>query len=354
MLSRRGRKRKAPARLLEAPTATPATRSRRGRSGDSNAEAASANASTGCSAPSVGGHQGVTGVQGAPAVTSAGADVVQGEMTASASGSEQPQSVAATEVSELQQQMLVMQQQMQSMHDVVLTLSTNSCATPTLPPTSGEGCDDSRPVNQPTRGGESSMVCHPSGMNSHASVPLGSLLVEKPMLIFDVSQQQQPFQYREQAQKRITNIHQWTDAFLVYMAVYLECHDSDVASILKYMQIIRSIASTNQSMFMVYDRDFRKLRAINNMSWDVIHQELYLSLSLRAGRPIAFQPKFAESQRRQPFRNGLCFAFGATGNCKKNGCQYKHACPTCGGNHPKFRCAVTKNLGGSTYQHRSS
>ena len=28
-----------------------------------------------------------------------------------------------------------------------------------------------------------------------------------------------------------------------------------------------------------------------------------------------------------------------------NGCQYKHACPTCGGNHPKFRCAVTKNLG---------
>ena len=92
-------------------------------------------------------------------------------------------------------------------------------------------------------------------------------------------------------------------------------------------------------------RDFRKLRAINNMSWDVIHQELYLSLSLRAGRPIAFQPKFAESQRRQPFRNGLCFAFGATGNCKKNGCQYKHACPTCGGNHPKFLCAVTKNLG---------
>ena len=308
-------------------------------------------------------------MQGAPAVTSAGADVVQGEMTASASGSEQPQSVAATEVSELQQQMLVMQQQMQSMHDVVLTLSTNSRATPTLPPTSGEGCDDSRPVNQPTRGGESSMVCHPSGMNSLASVPLSSLLdskikakiwagqyveldlligepVEKPMLIFDVSQQQQPFQYREQAQKRITNIHQWTDAFMVYMAVYLECHDSDVASILKYMQIIRSIASTNQSMFMVYDRDFRKLRAINNMSWDVIHQELYLSLILRAGRPIAFQPKFAESQRRQPFRNGLCFAFGATGNCQKNGCQYKHACPTCGGNHPKFRCAVTKNLGG--------
>ena len=123
--------------------------------------------------------------------------------------------------------------------------------------------------------------------------------LKKPMLIFDVSQQQQPLQYREQAQKRITNIHQWTDAFLVYMAVYLECHDSDVASILKYMQIICSIASTKQSMFMIYDRDFCKLRAINNMPWDVIHQELYLSLSLRAGRPIALQPKFLESHLDQ-------------------------------------------------------
>ena len=37
---------------------------------------------------------------------------------------------------------------------------------------------------------------------------------------------------------------------------------------------------------------------------------------------------------------GFCYAFGSIGRCRKPHCPYKHACPSCGGNHPKSQCAT--------------
>ena len=47
-------------------------------------------------------------------------------------------------------------------------------------------------------------------------------VVDNPVLIFDIRLQQSSVQTREQAQHRISNISQWTDAFLVFMAIYTE------------------------------------------------------------------------------------------------------------------------------------
>ena len=211
-------------------------------------------------------------------------------------------------------------------------------------------------------------IARASNMSSFSSVPLGSVVdsklkariwgghyieldlllgrvVDNPVLIFDIRLQQSSVQTREQAQHRITNISQWTDAFLVFMAIYTERFPTEVASVLKYVQLMRTMAFTTKSnIFLAYDRDFRKLRAHNNMPWNVLHHELFFLLTSRAHHAPSVQQKMGFPQRKQPFRAGLCYAFVSTGRCRKPLCPYKHACPSCGGNHPKSHCQTKQML----------
>ena len=206
----------------------------------------------------------------------------------------------------------------------------------------------------------------PHNMASFASVPLGSLIDprlkaklwagqfieidslvgefhESPVLIFDTQNRQPAMHMRDNVSKRIFNVAQWTDAFLVYVTIYVECHPTEVASILKYVQLVRSMAaSTRNNVFLSYDRDFRKLRAHNNMPWDVIHQELYFALSSKnQSQTMTQNPRPAQSNAgRQPFRRGVCYAFASTGRCRRNNCLYDHTCTKCGGNHhPRLQCS---------------
>ena len=113
----------------------------------------------------------------------------------------------------------------------------------------------------------------PNNMASFSSVPLGSLVdpkvkakiwagqfvklhslagefSESPVLIFDTQNRNHSVQMRENVSRQLFNIAQWTDAFLVYVAIYTECHPTDVASILKYVQLVRSMAaSARNNMF---------------------------------------------------------------------------------------------------------
>ena len=100
-------------------------------------------------------------------------------------------------------------------------------------------------------------------MHTLSSVPLGSLVDNKlkakiwtcqfvelellvgdnktPVLIMYVERQQPSVHMREQAHKRIYNITEWTDAFLIYMAIYTERYPAEVAALLKYVQLVRSM-----------------------------------------------------------------------------------------------------------------
>ena len=144
-------------------------------------------------------------------------------------------------------------------------------------------------------------------------VELGTLVgefSESPVLIFDTKNRNPSVQMRENVSRRIFNVAQWTDAFLVYVAIYTECHPTDVASILKYVQLVRSMAaSARNNMFIAYDRDFRKLRVHNNMPWDVIHQEFYLALSYR-NQNVSHNPRHTQGNNgKQPFRGGGLLRF---------------------------------------------
>ena len=136
-------------------------------------------------------------------------------------------------------------------------------------------------------------------MQSFSSVPLGSLVDDRvkakvwanqfvelellvgesapqTMYLLDSATDRPVVQIRDQPNKKIINIEQWTDAFLIYIAIYTERHPTDTPDILKYLQLIRTMSHDSRpSLFLTYDRNFRKLRAHNGMPWYKLHQELF-------------------------------------------------------------------------------
>ena len=110
------------------------------------------------------------------------------------------------------------------------------------------------------------------------------------------------------------------------MAIYVECFSAEVAQMLKYIQFVRGRAS-GRNMFLQYDRDFRKLRAANAMNWDVLHDELYLSLSMHA-RPFSGGVPASGPKQSRGVPKGFCFAYGIVGRCGRAGCPFKHECCT--------------------------
>ena len=276
-------------------------------------------------------------------------------------------------------QMAEMRREMAAMHNLVHVMASTSAQ-----PIAGPSTAAAQPIAGPSTSGAHPLAgCstaaaqpiaalssgvgivgeRPNNMASFSSVPLGSLVdpkikakigagqfveldslvgefSESPVLIFDVNNRNPSVQMRDNVSRRIFNVGQWTDAFLVYVAIYTECHPTEVASILKYVQLVRSMAaSARNNMFIAYDRDFRKLRAHNNMPWDVIHQELYMALSHR-NQNVSHNPRPTQGNNgKQPFRGGVCYAFASSGRCRRNNCPYSHACSKCGGNHhPKAPC----------------
>ena len=386
MLSSRGRKRRAPshvagaddglavsrrvaaASVAIAPSACPAVATRRAASAAVSAGRTSSNScSTGRASSTAASTRRVSATT---STTSRRASSVASASTrlASSSASVSPDAADAS----LQQQMEVMQQQMRSMHDIVVKLSTNVRPTTDVPAPLAASTDDAPGYAIPPTAefasavstGEQTEHPRPKDMQSLASVPLGALVdsklkakiwagqfveldslvgefTESPILIFDVKNQQSSVQMRENVHKRIFNLSQWTDAFLIFIAIYTESHPTEIASILKYVQLVRSMAASSKSnLFLSYDRDFRKLRAHNNMPWNMIHQELFLSLNSRSHQVAPMSQPL--TQRKQSFRGGTCFAFASAGRCRRNDCPYNHACPTCGGNHSKSQCSTSK------------
>ena len=149
----------------------------------------------------------------------------------------------------------------------------------------------------------------PGNSSSFSSVPLGALVdarlkeiiwsrqyVDLAMLtgdssarysvVLDAVAESSSWHLKERSLKKIDTIGSWTDAFLICMAIYVDSFPSEVAQMLKYMQLVRGMASGRSNMFLHYDRDFRQLRAANAMNWDVLHQVLYLSLSIHT-RPFS-------------------------------------------------------------------
>ena len=88
------------------------------------------------------------------------------------------------------------------------------------------------------------------------------------------------------------NIEQWTNAFLVFVAIYCEKLPSQAPSLMKYMSIVRELVSRSGN-WRFYDESFRKLREVDPLPWGRTHSEIWLRAHkvTKPGAQANFRPK---------------------------------------------------------------
>ena len=160
--------------------------------------------------------------------------------------------------------------------------------------------------------------------------------------------------------RRITSIHSWTNAFLVFTAIYLQSQPDRAQELLKYGHLIRTAASRFGNWgWRDYDTHFRRRQESHpQKSWAVIDGELWSlfvavpSLTMNIGgqlksfRGSAPGPKgsnnkssrggHSSGQQRpnvktssQGSQSNICYPFNNNGSCSRPNCRFKHMCSTC-------------------------
>lgn len=134
----------------------------------------------------------------------------------------------------------------------------------------------------------------------------------------------------------IPSIDKWTDAFIIYMAIYLSEFPNAAPDMLKYMATIRECAGRPGFAWRTYDKQFRLRQAASPSSWAATNHDLWCRCmgtpDLQAN-PDATRPK---TPLRYP-----CLAFNK-GSCSWPECKFQHACMKCGRGHPMAYCTLTQ------------
>ena len=206
--------------------------------------------------------------------------------------------------------------------------------------------------------------------------------------------------------KNISNIDQWTTAFLKFVAIYCSKFLHEASSLMKYGETVRRLAAGTQSMvWATHNTQFWLFRERHHLPRDQIHMEFWLmattlhpSLSItqspsqqnRSNKPFKNkdlqnwqQPFLANtcwtynkkgecrfSRCRHPFLANTCWTYNKKGECQfprcrqlflantcwtynKKGecrfprCRYPHTCGLCRGNHHAGSCTSTRNQSSS-------
>lgn len=83
-----------------------------------------------------------------------------------------------------------------------------------------------------------------------------------------------------------TPIQQWTDAFLIYMAIYIEKYLEQAPRLLKYCFFIREMHKMfGNKSWRVYDENFRVLRKSSDLQWQKPVEELRVQFTIPAALP---------------------------------------------------------------------
>lgn len=141
----------------------------------------------------------------------------------------------------------------------------------------------------------------------------------------------------KRASVKITNVQQWTDAFLIFSSIYSVVHPEIFLGLLKYIHTIRLGATRCAGIgWKFYDEQFRMRMAKNpSASWGVVDQELWLMYMIPSANPV-----------QKPLTGGRflkCYDFNNYGVCVKQQCQYLHKCLNCSGPHPSVMCVGSSN-----------
>ena len=145
----------------------------------------------------------------------------------------------------------------------------------------------------------------------------------------------------------------WTQAWNVYMTVYLRKFPDQALQLVKYMDIIRGLHLRGVD-WAKYDGAFRRARANwpTHYPWETLNAELFLS-----AQQSAFRSGYQSSDRRpgqssaqasaQAVPVGYCKQFHARANfcAADDSCRFRHTCPNCQQAHPVYRCTTKPQAG---------
>lgn len=136
--------------------------------------------------------------------------------------------------------------------------------------------------------------------------------------------------------ERVSTIEKWTDAFMVFMAIYLSRYQDKAVEMLKYMSVIREAASRHNGFgWRTYDEQFRLRQAVSVRSWAHINADLWL-------RVMTLQSNVTSSTPQVPMHNSSkfpCFDFNR-GSCHWPACRFGHFCSACKlYNHGQWNCS---------------
>lgn len=159
--------------------------------------------------------------------------------------------------------------------------------------------------------------------------------------------------------KCIINIDTWMSAFRMFVVVYTQERPTDAPALMKYGEIIQDLASRGQN-WKFYDENFRFLRQSNPTlyPWGNIQRELWLQAQAQVSVNKQSLPANnvlpAKTNKQGQIPKGFCYRFHKGKNCP--GCDYKHTCFKCEGNHSIFQCNFrppTKHTRTSSYTKQS-
>ena len=132
---------------------------------------------------------------------------------------------------------------------------------------------------------------------------------------------------------KIMSIEKWTDAFLIFISVYIRRHPGKILDLLQYMAIIREAANRSppSMTWRTYDEQFRLRQAASPQPWGKINADLWLRIMSTPGVQSNYLPSPAPSR-------GTCLDFNNS-YCNWQNCKYVHACSFCGlSNHGRKTC----------------
>lgn len=147
---------------------------------------------------------------------------------------------------------------------------------------------------------------------------------------------------------KIQSIEKWTDAFILYMSIYITVHAGKAGEMLHYMHLIRE-AAIRQGGFSwrSYDEQFRIRQAASPQTWAVINNDLWWRCMQLKEAPVsagntsllqgATSPVPHTSSTQNSTLSRTCIDFNK-GQCRWPLCKFPHLCSGCGLPHGVWSC----------------
>ena len=155
---------------------------------------------------------------------------------------------------------------------------------------------------------------------------------------------------KQKPSRKVGTIREWTDAFVIFMAIYLKKKPAAAQELLQYMSIIRDAESKcANTAWCAYDENFRMRQSNNLQPWGKINPDLWLRcMSFQQqsfGNPSNTSSTSNKTTSHANFQRsrGICLDFNNPKGCFYKNCKFVHKCLGCNKEHPEFKCFFRPN-----------